>query len=161
MAASKNYRRPRRRRVMTTMNKTVTGVTLAGVLAVIAALSANGKGLAEGLTAMWLFLVSLAETAPLGLSSFALAIALAVGVQAALVRWLPLFRCSTSRDLVMDLAAFLVGFGVMWAQTRAQVDPADRLNGLLLGALAGFLAPYVFKGIAAVVSMAARRWKVE
>ena len=143
------------------MNKTVTGVTLAGVLALITTLAANGKGFAEGLNAMWLFLVNLAETAPLGLSSFVLAIALAVGAQAALARWLPLFRCPVSRELVMDLAAFVIGFGVMWVQTRAQTDPSDRLSGMLLGALAGFLAPYVFKGIAAVVAIAARRWKVK
>lgn len=136
------------------MNKTITGVTLASILAIITTLAANGKGFAEGLTAVWLFIVKLGETAPLGLSSFLLALALAVGVQASLVRWLPLFKCATSRDLLTDAAAFVVGFGVMYAQVRS-------INGMLLGAMAGFLAPYVFKSIAAVAAMIARRVRKE
>lgn len=142
------------------MNKT-NGTFIAGLVMLIAAIASNGSKFAEGMHAVWLFVVGMTDTAPLGLSSFLLATGLAVGVQAMLARWLPLFKCGKSRDLVTDVAAFVVGFGVMWLQTRGQADPAARLNGLLLGALAGFMAPYVFKAAAAVVAMIARRLQKE
>ncbi len=142
------------------MNK-ANGTFLAGLVMLIAAIATNGTKFAEGMHAVWLFVIGLTDTAPLGLSSFLLATGLAVGAQAMLARWLPLFKCAKSRDLVTDVAAFAVGFGVMWLQTRGQADPAARLNGLLLGALAGFMAPYVFKAVAAIVAMAVRKMQKE
>lgn len=135
------------------MNKpTVTGVTLAAVLAVLGWVATNGKAFADGMMAVWLFFVHMSETAPMGLSSFLMAMALAVGAQAAVARWMPLFKCATSRDLVTDLVAFAVGFVAMWAQM-------PNMKGIMLGTLAGFVSPYVFKSVTAVGAMVLRRWK--
>jgi len=127
--------------------KSTLGISAAGLLVLLAA---NGKALVDVLLAAWLFLLKLAATAPLGVSSFALALALAVLVQPFVRRWIaPLVACTASRDFLVESAALAVGFAVMWGQLRS-------INGALLGILAGLLAPYVHKGAAALLALAWR-----
>lgn len=125
--------------------KTTFGVSAAGLFVLLAA---NGKNLAEAIRAFAMFGVELLATAPLGVLSFMLALALAVAVQAPLNRWLPKMPCHQSREFVVETLVLFVGFGVMVVQMPT-------LMGGLLGLLIGFLAPYLFKGGAALVSMAA------
>lgn len=126
--------------------KSVFGVSLAGLFIVLAA---NGAAFVQAAQAAWLFLLNLSTTAPLGVSSFFMASALAIVSQPFLRKWLPHLRCPMSREFIIESAALAIGVGVMWAQLHT-------LNGLLLGLLAGFSAPYIQKGIAACIALAAR-----
>jgi hypothetical protein len=126
--------------------KSVFGVSLAGLFIVLAV---NGAAFVQAAQAAWLFLLSLSTTAPLGVSSFFMASALAIVSQPFLRKWLPHLRCPMSREFIIESAALGIGVGVMWAQLHT-------LNGLLLGLLAGFSAPYIQKGIAACIALAGR-----
>lgn len=121
------------------MNKgsTITWTTIA---AAVTLLAANGGKLLELGKGAWLFLISLSQTAPLGLASFALALGLGVVSRPFLLRYLPAAPCHASRDFVIDMLAVLTGIAVMVVQLRT-------LNGFLLGLLAGFAAPLVAKGL--------------
>jgi hypothetical protein len=127
--------------------KSTIGVSLAGFIIILAA---NGAAFFEALQAGWLFLLKLGASAPLGLSSFLLALAMAVAAQPFLRKWLPQHvRCIESREFLIESIALAIGIGVMYGQLRT-------LNGLLLGILAGLLAPYLQKGIAMLVALSLR-----
>lgn len=119
--------------------KSLFGVSGAAFLVLMAT---NGKELVAAFEAAFLFLDKLAETAPLGLGSFALASALAVVIQAFVHRYAASLPCPRSQDFALALVALVVGTGVMYLQLRT-------LNGLLLGLLAGFSAPFLYQGVAA------------
>lgn len=106
-----------------------------------------GKPFVVALDGAFRFLFKLAADAPLGASSFALALALAVGVQPLLYTAMKQLRCPESRDFLVMAAALVVAVAVMWIQLHT-------LQGLLLGLLAGFAAPHVFKGITALIRLA-------
>lgn len=121
------------------MNKKFLSWFGASGLAVLIAVAANGKNLVAALEAAFLFMVTLADKAPLGLGSFALASALAVAAQAFLHKFASqLFPCSKSRDALYALAGFGIACSVMFLQLRT-------LNGLLLGLLAGFASPFLYQ----------------
>lgn len=128
--------------------KSTLGISVAGLLVLLAS---NGAALVGAAGGAWTFLLTLAHTAPLGLSSFVLALALAVGVQPFLRKWLPELRCHASREFLIESAALAIGIGVMWLQLRS-------LSGLLLGILAGFMAPYAQKGLAMVGALLRRAY---
>lgn len=136
---------------MNTWTKSTLGVSVAGLIVLLAT---HGTALAEALTKLWLVMLRFSDSAPLGLSSFLLALGIAVVSQPFLRRWMPALRCPMSRDFLIDAAALAIGLAVMLAQVRD-------LFGWLLGILAGFAAPLVFKGLAALVGLAWRALQKE
>lgn len=131
------------------MEKKGWTITSATVIAVLGAIALNGGKLVEVATGAWLFLLKLSETAPLGLSSFLLALALGVASRPFLLHYLPAMPCKASREFVIDLSALVIGVGVMFAQLRT-------LNGLLLGLLAGFAAPMLARALSALFGLTRR-----
>lgn len=130
------------------MNRTTT-ITAAGFAAVLTAIAMNGSRILEVGNGAWLFLLNLSATAPLGLVSFLLALALGVASRPFLLHYLPPMPCKASRDFVIDASALVLGVGVMFAQLRT-------LNGLLLGLLAGFAAPLIAKALGALFGLTRR-----
>lgn len=121
------------------MNKKFLSIFGASGLAVMVALAANGTNLVKALEAAFLFMLKMGDKAPLGLASFALTMALAIGAQAFLHKFAgQLFPCSKSRDALYALAGFAIATSVMYLQLRT-------LNGLLLGLLAGFASPFAYQ----------------
>ena len=122
-------------------------ITWAGIAAAVTLLATNGTTLLEVAKGTWLFLVTLSDTAPLGLTSFLLAVSLAMLVRPMLKKYLPPLpenpsqRDVTRRDAAVDFPAVVLGALVMFLQLRT-------LNGALLGIMAGLLAPQLAKLIA-------------
>ena len=119
---------------------------------VIYIFAAHGKAFFDSMHAGWLFFVDVTKEAPLGLAAFLLALALASASQPFLHRWLPTLRCPLSREFLIESAALVIGVAVMWAQLRT-------LPALMLGTLAGFMAPYVHKGIHVGITLIGRSFK--
>ena len=131
------------------MNRRGWTITGAGIVTVLAGLALHGGKLLEVAKGSWLFLLALSDTAPLGLASFLLALALGVLSRPFLLRYLPAMPCHSSREFVIDASALLTGVLVMYLQLRT-------LNGALLGLLAGFAAPLVARCLAAVWALTLR-----
>lgn len=106
-----------------------------------------GKPFITALDGAVRFLFKLSAEAPLGASSFALAMALAVGIQPLLYTAFKQMRCPESQEFVVMALALLVAVAAMWIQLHT-------LQGLLLGLLAGFAAPHAYKGIVVLIRLA-------
>jgi hypothetical protein len=123
-------------------------ITTASVVAVIGALALNGTKLLEVINGLWLFLHNLTATAPMGLWSFSLALALGLLARPALQKYLP--PCDehpTRREGAIDLSGIVIGFVVMYVQLPT-------FYGVLLGILVGLLAPQMAKWIAVLWGLA-------
>lgn len=120
--------------------KSAFGISAGGLIVLLAT---NGAALGEALLGLWLVLLKFSETAPLGLTSFLLALALAIGCQHPLRRFVPHWRNDHLRELAIESVALGVGILVM----RVQMP---ELLGLMLGGVAGFMAPYLYKLLAAL-----------
>lgn len=132
--------------------KSTLGVTLAGIVVLLAT---YGKQLAEAFNALWLFLLAMSESAPLGLASFAVALSIATLSRYYLRKWTPTLKCPLSRDFVVDMATLLVGMTVALVQMW-NGGAADRMSALWLGIGAGLAAPFLYNGLAAVFGLMAR-----
>lgn len=128
------------------MSESGSMTTKAGWLTAVAALvtliATNGPALVEALHAAWLFMLALSKDAPLGLSSFLLAVTLSVAVQLTVRRHWPQTHLAT-RALAIDAIGIVVAFLAVWLQMRTSF-------GMLLALLAGFMAPTVSRGVQAL-----------
>jgi hypothetical protein len=134
---------------MSEPSKTTVGVGSVSLLAVIAAIAANLKPIAEGVMVLWNVLAAYTKGATLGMSSFFLALTLAMLSQPYLRRWLPDLRCHLSREWIIESAALAIGVGIMWGQLQTTL-------GALAGIVAGLLAPYLQKLVEALWNLGAR-----
>lgn len=124
--------------------KSTIGISAAAAFVLFAQ---YGKPFFVALDGAFRFLFKLADQAPLGVSSFVLALALAVGVQPLLFTAFKQMRCPESQEFAVMALALVVAVAVMWVQLHT-------LQGLLLGLLAGFAAPHVYKGIVVLIRLA-------
>lgn len=141
------------------MNKTGT-ITVGAVVALLGAIGANATPIVEAIKAAWSFFGEAMAGAPLGTGSFLLSLVLAVVSQPFLKKWVPHLKCPLSRDFIIESAALVIATVTLWAQMQG-LGAVQRLYALILGLIAGFCAPYVHKGIAALIGLAgrgARRW---
>lgn len=132
--------------------KSIGGVSLAGMFVLLAT---YGKQLAEAGMALWMFVLDAGRTAPLGVASFFVAIALAVSSRYFLRKWLPDLKCPLSRDFLVDATAVVIGLVTVWVQ-MLDVAPVERIKALWIGAMAGFIAPHVYNGLAAIGGLLTR-----
>lgn len=137
--------------------KAAAGITITTLLAIVAAVGANLKGIAEGINGLWLVLLAFSEKAPLGLTSFLLALALAMLV-------LPPWRFIVRRHFAAieadaELRRFIAGSIALFVGTATMFAQLHSLQGLLTGILAGLLAPWLLQGLQALWNLGARLTK--
>lgn len=89
--------------------------------------------------AVWLFLMKITETAPLGVWTFLVAAIFPACFGPYLRRGLPAGWHPGSRDFIVETVALLAGIGLAYL-------PWPTLNGLLVGILGGFMSPYLTRG---------------
>lgn len=128
--------------------KTLTGVSLAGVVGLFAL---YGEKFWESARAAWLFLLEITKTAPLGLASFFAALTLATMLVLALDRWIPGCDNKHGRRALIEVAALVAAVYLSWLQIH-------NLNGLLFGVLAGLMAPLVARCILGAAAFVAGRF---
>lgn len=116
----------------------LSGVTVAGTA--LAMLAMHGKGAIEALAAVPALLNAWAQQLPLGVTSFAFAMALSALV------WLGAHRAHFTGphynpDTIALCAALLVTTSQQWASGRSSA--ANVLTAIILGLIAGLLVPYL------------------
>lgn len=132
------------------MNNKAAAVGSASITTLLILFAMHGKGAGEALMGLWLVLAAFTKDAPLGLVSFLLALALAMGFAPFLRKWLPGKESNPElRRFAIDLGPIVVGVVVMWLQLRT-------LPGLMSGILAGLAAPPLQKGLSALWALAGR-----
>lgn len=132
--------------------KSTLGVTAAGLIVLIAT---YGKQLAEAFRALWLFTVEMSDSAPLGLTTFAIALSIATLSRWFVRKWVPHLKCPLSRDFIVDASALLIAVTVTLLQMWGG-GPSARLSALWAGIGAGLLAPLLYNGLAAVFGLIGR-----
>lgn len=132
--------------------KSSLGVTVAGLIVLFAT---YGQPFVEALKALWLLVLDMSKSAPLGLASFGIALSLATGSRWFMRKWVPYIAgCPLSRDFIVDASALVIGVTVTMAQMWG--SPQDRLSALWLGVGAGLVAPLLYNGLAAVFGLLGR-----
>jgi hypothetical protein len=99
--------------------------------------------------AVWLFLLRITETAPIGVWSFLIAAILPACFAPWLRRGLPPTWHSKSRDFIVETAALVAGIALAWL-------PWQTLPGLLVGIMGGFMSPYLTLGWQAITGLIGR-----
>src|SRR5690606_36448825 len=118
--------------------------------AIIVGWTMYGTKSIEALHAAWLFLLGMSKEAPLGLSSFALSVAISVLAQLFMRRhFTPDNMPAATRSTVIDSAGVLIGLVVMYLQLSTT-------KGMLLGIMAGFVSPWVSRIVAALCGYISR-----
>lgn len=103
----------------------------------------------ENIEAVWLFLLRLTETAPIGVWTFLIATIVPACLGPYLSRGLPPAWHPESRAFLVETAALLVGVALAWLPWRT-------LPGLLVGIVAGLASPYVTKAWQAAIGVLGR-----
>lgn len=130
------------------LDKWFKGAAGIGIPGLIVLYATYGEKFTAALAASFVFLGKLAHDAPLGVTSFLLALALATLAQAWLARFITV-RCAASKQVILSGVGLAFGVGVMFLQLRT-------LDGLLLGLLAGFAAPFAYQCAAALAGLLRR-----
>jgi hypothetical protein len=100
---------------------------------------------------VWLFLLRLTETAPIGVWSFLIAAIVPACLSPRLGRALPEGWHPASRSFIVETIALAAGIGLAWL-------PWQTLQGALVGIVAGLLSPYLTKGWMAAWGVVFRWW---
>lgn len=105
----------------------------------------------QNIEAVWLFLLRLTETAPIGVWSFLIAVILPACFAPYLRRALPPAWHPKSRDFIVETAALIAGIALAWL-------PWQTLSGLLVGIMGGFMSPYITLAWQAGTGLMFRWW---
>lgn len=126
--------------------QTITGISVAGFIALIAM---NGKAFVDAVAALPTVLSNFAQVLPLGTASFLL-----VGACAGF-SWLAASRSKFGKDFAAESVslavaiAFMVALSLTSPVPKGETRAGELLQAIMLGMLAGFAAPYFFKGVIA------------
>ncbi len=129
------------------------GVTIVGITALLAALAASGEGAANAVMALALVPGKMATALPWGLGSFLLSLALACLVYYhARNRFAYGKGGPSGRDFRVTLLTLIVACAATMAQAATHGGSASELlQALMLGILAGLLAPLLVQGIVSLL----------
>lgn len=119
------------------------GVGAAGLFVLIAG---QGAGFLEVLKGIPLLVQAWTAGLPFGAGSFLLSVAFACGVWGFATRWLHGRYAQLAVETITLLSGVAVTLAQQWTGT-----PGQRLTALIAGMIAGFMAPYVGKLIAALL----------
>lgn len=137
---------------VTSNNGKTIGITT--ILAIVAAIGANIKAIAEGMMGLWLVLLAFSDKAPLGLSSFLLSLILAMLI---LPPWRFIVRRRfSSIEADAELRRFIAGCIALLVALLVMLAQLPTLQGGLLGIVAGLFAPWLLQGLQALGNAVAR-----
>lgn len=125
-----------------------TGVSLATLLIIVAG---NAKSLFEGLMGLPAFITAMSNNLPLGVGSFLLALVLGPLFHLFLLKWLPDSKRNEHRkDFFAETLTLLTCAGICIVQQWGGTPPKMLMAGAL-GAVAGFMSPWVVKGFQSII----------
>jgi hypothetical protein len=100
---------------------------------------------------VWLFMLRITETAPLGFWTFFIAAVVPATLTPRLSRALPESWHPASRGFIVETVALIAGIGLAWL-------PWQTLPGALVGIMGGLLSPYLTKAWMAAWGVIFRWW---
>lgn len=125
--------------------KAALAAIASAVVALVTALGTHGADAFKALAGLPVMLQAWASGLPLGLWSFAVALALSVLVWVACMRNLPVGRCGKAPFGYANLIALLVAVAITVAQQLLadHRSPGALLNALIIGLIAGLASPHI------------------
>jgi hypothetical protein len=139
--------------------KVATGAAVTTAIAILAAVAASGEKAVGTVKAGYLVLQSMGKDLPVGVYSVLLGLAVGLGLLWNLRRAIPEPMGPARRGsmhmrvLLVDMLAQLATVAAIWLQLRS-------LNGALIGLAAALLVPWLYRGFAAFLSWAGRRYSL-
>lgn len=131
------------------VNDKLKGLFGIGVAGFIALFALHGKAFLDALAGFPTLVQAWASGLPLGLWSALLALSVAMGVWGYVLHWLPVSKCGKPPEFAASTSALLVALAVMLGQewVGGRKSASGLLTALWMGAMVGFLAPWLGQGI--------------
>lgn len=134
-----------------TFNQKVISATGVGTAALLIIIAGNAGPLVDGLKGLPALIAAMSNNLPLGSGSFVLALVLGPLFHLFLSKWLPESKINVHRkSFFAETLTLLTCSGICLVQQWGGTAPKMLLAGAL-GAVAGFMSPYIVKGFQSIL----------
>lgn len=135
------------------MNGRTQFLSWATIAAAVTLVATQGPAFLAALMGLPKLVAAWSSQMPFGALSFLLSLGVASGACAFLLRWLPVCRNDASKHFLAETVTIVVAVLVSVVQHHAggAEKPGALLTALFLGLLAGFVAPWLVRGLRAAV----------
>lgn len=134
------------------MNGKLQVTTWATFVAFVTLIAANGQAFFDALNGVPSLVAAYTAMLPLGTGSLLLSIAFASGAYVFIERWAPEQWTPRRRDFVAECFSLVACIGLTVLQVTLASDkasPRDLLVAMVLGAVGGWIAPWLAKAVMA------------
>lgn len=140
------------------MNNKLKGGWLAVLTTFVGLMALNGQAFFDAMLGLPRLVEAYTAMLPLGTNSLALSVLFAGGVYVWIERWAPSSWQPRNRDLIAECFALLACIALTVAQVtltaHAPTRARDLLVAMALGAIGGWIAPWLAKALLAVLRKA-------